>query len=107
MSDGWDSQVPNQVPSTAGGYPYLPPYQQAPGIQYEYQQAVYMRDLSFRAYIKAIKAGKEYTAEGMNLKRYDIAALRGEYIFWRDLVDTIARHGNASTMVWKHIIPYF
>jgi hypothetical protein len=84
-----------------------PPYQGPPNFQAEYNAAVYARDLAFRAYVKAMKAGKEYTAEGMNLKRYDLVALRTEYTFWRDLVDTMIRHGTTSTMVWKHVIPYF
>jgi hypothetical protein len=107
MDGSWDPETPNLVPSVAGGHSYYPPYQEAPGIESEYAVALRMRDLTMRAYMKALKAGKEYTAEGMNLKRYDIAALRAEYIFWRDQVDTIARHGNSSTMVWKHVIPYF
>ena len=84
-----------------------PPFSGPPDLQSQYQQAVYMRDCAYRAYIKALRAGKEYTAEGMNLKRYDLEALRGEYIFWRDTVDNIVRHGNTSSMVWKHVIPYF
>jgi hypothetical protein len=106
--NGWNGDLPNLVPSQAGGYsPGPPPYQTAPNFQAEYSAAVYARDLAFRAYVKAMKAGKEYTAEGMNLKRYDLTALRGEYIFWRDIVDTMIRHGTTSTMVWRHVIPYF
>jgi hypothetical protein len=107
--DGWNGETPNLIPGTGAGYAtaVMPPYQTAPNFQAEYSNAVYMRDLAFRAYVKAMKAGKEYTAEGMNLKRYDIAALRGEYIFWRDIVDTMIRHGSSSTMVWKHVIPYY
>jgi hypothetical protein len=103
--DGWNGQTPNLIPDA--GVPAIPPYQTAPNFQAEYSYAVYARDLAFRAYVKAMKAGKEYTAEGMNLKRYDLAALRGEYTFWRDIVDTMLRHGTSSTMVWRHIIPYF
>jgi hypothetical protein len=86
---------------------YAPPPYYTPPVSDDYQHAVYMRDVSFRAYVKAMKAGKEYTAEGMNLKRYDITALRTEYIFWRDQVDNLVRHGNSSTMVWKLVIPYY
>lgn len=107
MSSGWNGQTPNLIPSTAGGTVGIPPYQGPPNFQAEYAYAVYARDTAFRAYIKAMRGGKEYTAEGMTMKRYDIASLRGEYIFWRDIVDTMVRHGTSSTMVWKHVIPYF
>lgn len=105
----WNGQVPNLVPGTGSGYstPAIPPYQTSPNFESEYAHAVYARDVAFRAYMKAIKSAKEYTAEGMNLKRYDLVALRTEYTFWRDIVDTMVRHGTTSTMVYKHIIPYF
>jgi len=96
--------------SAIGGYPLNPPpppFQGPPDLQDQLKMATALRDTAMRAYFKALKAGKEYTAEGMNLKRYDLEALRGEYIFWRDTVDNIIRHGNTSTMVWKHIIPWF
>jgi hypothetical protein len=96
--------------SAPGGYPLSPPpppYQGPPDLQSQLAEATYLRDTAFRALVKAMKAGKEYTAEGMNLKRYDLETLRGEYIFWRDIVDNIVRNGTASTMVWKHVIPYF
>jgi len=101
MSNGYQSSV--------GGYPLSvpPPIQGPPNMDDQYAYAVIMRDAAFKAYMKALRAGKEYTAEGMNLKRYDLTELRGEYIFWRDTVDNILRHGNTSTMVWKHIIPYY
>jgi hypothetical protein len=105
--NGWNGQSPNLIPDNSGGTQVMPPYQTAPNFQAEYSYAVYARDLAFRAYVKAMKAGKEYMAEGMSLKRYDLVALRTEYTFWRDIVDTMQRHGTSSTMVWKHIIPYF
>jgi hypothetical protein len=105
--DGWNGQTPNLIPDTSGGTVGIPPYQTAPNFQAEYSYAVYARDTAFRAYMKAMRGGKEYTAEGMTLKRYDLTALRGEYVFWRDIVDTMIRHGTTSTMVWKHVIPYF
>jgi hypothetical protein len=108
--NGDDGFVVGYGPSgTPGGYgiPVVPPYQGPPDLQSQYNHAVVMRDACFRAYMKAVRSGKEYTAEGMNLKRYDLTALRTEYIFWRDTVDNIVRNGNTSTMVWKHIIPFY
>lgn len=108
MDSPWNGQTPNAISNPGFATPTQPvPYSTSPNFQAEYAHAVYARDIAFRAYMKALKAGKEYTAEGMNLKRYDLAALRNEYTFWRDIVDTMVRHGNSSTMVWKHVIPYF
>jgi hypothetical protein len=105
--NGDDGFVVGYGPSSGYGLPATPPYQGPPDIQSQYQHAVVARDTAFRAYMKAMRSGKEYTAEGMQLKRYDLTALRTEYVFWRDMVDNIVRNGNTSTMVWRHIIPFF
>ena len=105
--NGDDGFLVGYGPLPGYGLPTTPPYQAPPDMQSQYEQAVYMRDAAFRAYTKAIRSGKEYTVEGNTLKRYDLTALRTEYIFWRDTVDNIVRHGNTSTMVWRHIIPFY
>lgn len=78
---------------------YIPP------LGEDFRIAVVNRDTALRAYLKALKAGRRYEAEGMSLQRYAIDELRTEYIFWRDQVNNILRHGDTSTMVYKRLIP--
>lgn len=77
----------------------------APSLSNDLAVLIAIRDTALRAYLKALKAGKEYLAEGMSVKRYDLDSLKKHYIDARDEVDAILRHGNASSMVYKRIIP--
>jgi hypothetical protein len=100
----FDFEQPNFVPIS----PNVPPLQAfpvAPSLSNDLAVLIAIRDTALRAYLKALKAGKEYLAEGMSVKRYDLDALKKHYIDARDEVDNILRHGNSSTMVYKRIIP--
>ena len=77
----------------------------APSLSNDLAVLVAIRDAALRAYLKALKAGKEYLAEGMSVKRYDLDTLRQHYLDARDMVDNILRNGSTSSMVYKRIIP--
>jgi hypothetical protein len=91
--------------SNVGGSPGLPCSRSGSSIGADLAALIEIRDVALRAYLKALKAGKEYQAEGMEIKRYDLDMLKRHYIDARDLVNGVLDTGTLSTMKYRRIIP--